>query len=360
MIGSEIKGLKEESKVNSKEIIKKALKREKTPRVPVTILSGGTWCFNSNGISLKKALEMKPDAAADIIIKTNQKVNSDIVWPASGYNNLAVQAIGGKLNFRERGVPDIEEPLIEKLSDIDKLDFSKLNEDAGIKNLLEITKILEDKIGNETMIAVSQWGPLTLAGQIIGIEKLMMGMVKDKQAVKEMIEFSSELCCKYLELFVDAGAEMISLSDMSASGDMISKKFFEQFAIPCLTKVTDRIKKKKPDIGTMTHICGNVTKFLDLYPTIGVDLISLDAKVDLSTARQILDGKMAFGGNMNPVDIMKDSTPEDVKKACIDCIEKSGAAEGYVMMPGCDLPPDAPLENVKAMVDVAHSYKLVC
>ncbi|MFL0194715.1 uroporphyrinogen decarboxylase family protein [Clostridium sp. WILCCON 0269] len=354
---STIKIAKGGSKVEAKEIVKRALKREKTPRIPVTILSGGAWCFNSNGYSLKEALEMEPKAAANIIIETNEKVNSDIVWAASGYNNLIIGAIGGKLNFREKGVPDIVEPLIKDLSHVDKLDLSGIGEDKGIQNLLKVTEILKDRIGDKTMIGVSQWGPLTLAGQIVGIEKLMMGMIKDKQAVKELIDFTSELCYRYLALFVDAGVEIVSMSDMSASGDMISKKFFEEFAIPCLTKVTDKIKKKKADIYIMTHICGDVTKFLDLYPTIGVDLVSLDAKVDLSKAREVLHGKMAFGGNMGPVDVMKDSTPEGVKKACSDCIKKSGEKEGYVMMPGCDLPPDTPLENVKAMVEAAHNYK---
>jgi uroporphyrinogen decarboxylase len=344
--------------VNSKEIIKKALKMEKTPRVPVTVLSGGAWCFNSNDISLKDAMEMEANAAADIIIKTNQKVNSDIVWAASGYNNLAIRAIGGEINFRKKGSPDIAEPMMKELSEVDKLDLSKLSEDVGIQNLLKITKVLENKIGNETMIAVSQWGPLTLAGQIVGIEKLMKGMIKDKAAVKALIDFTSELCYKYLELFMNAGVELVSMSDMSASGDMIPKKFFEEFAVPCLSKVAHKVKSKNPDIGVMTHICGNVTKFLDIYPTIGVDLISLDAKVDLGKAREMLDGKMAFGGNMSPVDVMKDETPEGVKKACIDCIERSGAKEGYVMMPGCDMPPDAPLENIKAMMETGQSYSL--
>lgn len=344
--------------MNSKDIIKRALKGEKTPRIPVTILSGGAWCFNSNGLSLEEVLEMEPSEIADIIIKTNEKVNSDIVWVASGFNNLAIRAIGGKINFREKGVPDVSEHLIKSLSDVDKLDLSKIGEDEGIQKLLRVAEILLDKIGDKTMIAVSQWGPLTLAGQIVGIEELMMGMISDKAAVKALINFTSELCYKYLELFVDAGVEMVSMSDMTASGDMISKKFFQEFAIPCLVEVTDNIKKKKDDIGTMMHICGNVTKFLDLYPSVGVDLVSLDAKVDLSKAREVLDGKISFGGNMSPVDVMKSETPEGVKKACIDCIERSGAKEGYIMMPGCDLPPDTSLENVKAMIETAYDYKL--
>lgn len=47
-------------------------------------------------------------------------------------------------------------------------------------------------------------------------------------------------------------------------------------------------------------------------------------------------------------------TPEQVYETCSKLGEIAGTDGGYVMMPGCDLPPAAPLENVLAMVRAAH------
>ncbi len=343
--------------MNSKEIFKQAIRLEKTPRVPVTLLSGGVWVFNKRGMSLGDSFDLSPEATAEIIAETNEEVRSDIIWAAAGCNNLAIRAIGGKARFSRKGVAsDIEEPLLESVSEIDKLNVDRLLDDAGMIAMLATTKILAKNIGDKTMIGNSQWGPLTLAGLILGTEKLMRMTIKDKPAVHAILEFTSELCYRYWELFVNAGVEFVSMAEPCASGDMISRKQFIEFAMPSAQKIRKRIADKVD--GTMLHICGDITKFLDLIPEIGVNVVSLDYKVDLRKAREVLNGKIAFTGNMDPVEIMQDATPDEVAAKCRECIEKAGLDGGYLMMPGCDLPPGVPLENLKAMVDTAHSYTM--
>ncbi|HEX9062749.1 MAG TPA: uroporphyrinogen decarboxylase, partial [Clostridia bacterium] len=83
--------------MNSKEIVLKALNLENTPRLPVALLSGGAWTFNRRGLTLESALKIGALEAAGIIAETNETVKSDIVWTGSGYHNLAVRAVGGKI-----------------------------------------------------------------------------------------------------------------------------------------------------------------------------------------------------------------------------------------------------------------------
>jgi len=45
--------------VTSKEIIGKVIRLEKTPRVPVSLLSGGAWNLNRVGLTLEQALAEK-------------------------------------------------------------------------------------------------------------------------------------------------------------------------------------------------------------------------------------------------------------------------------------------------------------
>ena len=75
--------------------------------------------------------------------------------------------------------------------------------------------------------------------------------------------------------------------------------------------------------------------------------------MDLARAAEVLAGKMAFAGNMNPVGVMQALDPEGVARACRACIEQAGAASSHILMPGCDIPPGVPLENIRAMVDTA-------
>ena len=61
---------------------------------------------------------------------------------------------------------------------------------------------------------------------------------------------------------------------------------------------------------------------------------------------------------MNPVAVMQKETPEGVAAATREAIAKASPGPGYIAMPGCDIPPNVPIENVKAMVDAAHEYPL--
>lgn len=343
--------------MNSKEILIKAIKREPTPRIPVMILSGGLWVVTHAGMSFEEFFKLEPEKAADIIIETNKKLNADLIFAAAGLNNIGISGIGGEVLYSKLGAaPSIEKPILNNIEELDKLDVNMLAEDPIIKQQLSITKILAEKVGNEKMIGISQWGPITLAGQILGIELFMRCLIKNKPVAHKLIEFTTELCYKYWELFVGAGAEFVEMADPTGSGDMISKKQFNEFVVPYAKKLSDRIKATGKVKGVMLHICGDTSKFLDILPETGADIMSFDYKVDLGAARAALDGKMAFTGNMDPVEIMNDGSAEKVFEACNECIEKAdGKKGGYIVMPGCDIPPTTPLENIEAMVRAAHS-----
>jgi uroporphyrinogen decarboxylase len=341
--------------MTSKEVILNAINLKPTDRVPVALLSGGAWALNRNGLSLKAALSEGAEKSAQILAEAYEKSGSDIAWVGSGYHNLAIGAIGGKIKYREKGTPDVIEALINNSAEVDDIDLTAVSKDEDINTLYQTGKSLIKYVGSNKIVGVSQWGPFTLAGLLYSAENIMRGIYKDKEGVHKVLEFSTNLYLSYITPFVDAGINIVSIADPSASGDMISREQFENFSLPYLKKVVQKLKSK--GVIVLIHICGNTTNRLDLIPQTGADIISVDYKVNLSTARNLVGGKIAFSGNMNPVNIMLNSSPADVEVACRTCIEKAGNSGGYILMPGCDIPPSVPLENIQAMVKVAHEYK---
>ncbi len=343
--------------MNGKEIMKRAVKLKKTERLPVALLSGGVWIFKRKNMSIGDSLRLHPETAAEIVAETYAEAGSDIIWTASGCYNLIIRALGGKVHLDEVGVaPDVAEALLEKAADVDKLNLDRLNEDPGIQAMLEMTRILVKNCGDQYLIANNQWGPFTLAGQLVGTSNLMRYLLRDKPAIHALQEFTTELCYRYLKLFVQAGVEMVSMSEMTASGDLISPKQFVEFVLPADTIVQKKIENEV--FATMLHICGNTSRFIGEIPKIGVDMLSVDSKLDLSFARETLNGKMAFAGNVNPVSIMYEKGPEQVEAACRECVAQAGGGGGYILMPGCDLPPSVTMENVKAMTRTAHAIQM--
>jgi uroporphyrinogen decarboxylase len=302
----------------------------------VSLLSGGAWALNRSGLTMEQALRESPQRLADIIGATNEIVGCEIVWPGSGYHNLAIRGAGGDIKFRVKGTPDVMAPLFDDATRIDYSALARVKDDPGIKVLVETARILSQSIGAGTVVGTSQWAPFTLGGMAFGVEKLMRALHKDKAAAHAVLDFAAELCYAYLEPFIDAGVSILSLADPTSSGDLISREQFIEFSLPYLKKVGARVKAR--GVWLTVHI------------------MSVDYKDDLADVRRILGGHIAFAGNMNPVAVMLKETPAGVAAACRQAIAAAGAAEGYILMPGCDIPPSTPIENVKAMVDTAHEF----
>jgi uroporphyrinogen decarboxylase len=340
-----------------KEILLSAIKLQKTPRLPVITLSSGVWTYYRYGYSLRDAFTLPPETAAEHLIKNNEEIDTDLIWIGADCNNVILHALGAECTFNIPGAAaTVDKPLIKNTDDIDELKIDALENSPEINNLLNTARIVSERVGKEYLIGVSQWGPFTLAGQLMGIEAFMMTAARKKDECRHILEFTQRLALKYWKLFAEAGAELVCQAEPSASCDMISPKMFENTALPFIKGLNDEIGSAVK--AKMLHICGNTTKILDLIPKTGTDLFSLDHKVDLSVVREKLNGKVAFAGQLDPVNILLEGNTEQIIISANECINKAGLEGGYVLMPGCDVPPKTKAENVKAMVTAAHNTRM--
>ncbi|HOV69213.1 MAG TPA: uroporphyrinogen decarboxylase family protein [Clostridia bacterium] len=343
--------------MTNREIILAGIKREKTPRLPVILLSSGVWTYHRNGYTLYDALTGKPEKIAEMVIRNNIEAGSDVLWTAADCGNVVLLALGAKCTFNKPGRgATVDEPLITCAEDVDKLDLASLDNSREIANLLETTRIISERVGKEYLIGISGWGPFTLGGQMMGVEKFMLYAITEPEEIQHILEFCTKAVIKYWELFLTAGAELVNQSDPSASGDMISPDMFKRLALPFIRAANTAIDRKAK--AKSLHICGNTSKILDLVAESGTDMFSLDHKVDLALAAEKLGGKIAFAGQIDPVSVMLKGDPDDVAAAARGCIAAAGGKPGYILMPGCDVPPNTSIENVRAMVKVAHETKL--
>jgi uroporphyrinogen decarboxylase len=60
-------------------------------------------------------------------------------------------------------------------------------------------------------------------------------------------------------------------------------------------------------------------------------------------------------GNVHTVEELLQGTPATVAAAAQSCIDKAGAGGGFMLGSGCIVPRYTPLDNVRAMVQTAHS-----
>jgi uroporphyrinogen decarboxylase len=342
-----------------KEGILKAFALGKGDRVPVTLFGAGMWSIKDYGTSFE-ALSLDPQKMADMCVTEAARIRSDVVYVGSGYNNFHAAALGKKfgvgMKYREMGAPDLTAHFVNSEEDIAKLDITDLDREPVVQTVLEATRLVNKRIGDTYLVTMTCWGPFTLAARFVGEETFMKATFKKPAFVEKMVDFCADLLIHIYEPLVRDGIECLSIADPTASGDLINKKQMERFAVPGLKKLTDWARSKGAH--SILHICGDTSDRLDLFPPTGASTIFFDQKVDIHKAKEALHGKMCFGGNVAPVHVLLNQDVAGVEKACREVIEVAGKDGGFILVPGCDIPPTISYENLRAFHDVALGWKL--
>jgi uroporphyrinogen decarboxylase len=339
-----------------RQTVLEAFEGGKPERVPVTLFGAGMWSIHNWGSTFKE-LATDPGKMSRMLVEMSDKLQCDIVYAGSGYNNFHASALGGRIKFREMGAPDLEEHLIGSEEELGKLKIEDIDRDETINTTKEALRRTKEKIGERYVVTLTAWGPFTLGARLVGEEAMMKATFKKPAFVEAVVNFATDLLIHLYEPLVnDRSLEVISLADPTASGDLISKKQFERFAVPYLKRFTDWARGK--NVHTLLHICGNTTDRIELFPLTGASCISLDHKTDIAKAREVLYGKMCFGGNVDPVAVMLQGDPGRVESVCREIVGKAGTGGAFVLMPGCDIPPTVPYENIQKFIEVARNWSL--
>jgi uroporphyrinogen-III decarboxylase len=77
--------------------------------------------------------------------------------------------------------------------------------------------------------------------------------------------------------------------------------------------------------------------------------------VPIAEARAAMGPHQVLLGNIDPVRVLRDGSPDSIKAALAECHRQAGA--GYVVGAGCEVPRGTPRENVLAMTHYARTHR---
>jgi uroporphyrinogen-III decarboxylase len=104
------------------------------------------------------------------------------------------------------------------------------------------------------------------------------------------------------------------------------------------------------DLIALLHLDSDWTRELERFKELprGRCIMALDGETDIFRAKEVLKDHMCIMGDV-PAAMLCHDTPDQVHAYCIRLIRELGP-EGFILQSGCDIPTNAKLENVQAMV----------
>jgi len=335
------------SDMTSRERFIAAMKREEVDRVPIGPPFQGYWALEQMKVSVPDSIS-DPKKAAEAQISIVDKTEMD------GFETMwdwlcPAEAMGCTPDIVDIGSPSTAEHIVSDPSVLDKMEVPDPSKDYRAKSAYECTEHIIKHYGDDKYYFMTLVCPFTLVGELRGVENLMMDLFDQPDFVKDMLKLATEAIDTYTEYFIGCGTDGFCMADPTASGDLIGKEDFEQFAMPYSKACIDKIRKMGGS--SILHICGNTSDRLGAIADIIPDVFSMDALVDIGVAKQEIGDRVALLGNVNPAETMFAGTKEEVLKETEDCIKKTDG-KGHILGAGCDIAPGTPMENVLAWKEV--------
>ncbi len=212
-------------------------------------------------------------------------------------------------------------------------------------------ELFRQRVGRDKVIEGWIEGPAAEAADLRGINRLMVDLIDDPGFVTDLFEFCVEMGLRFARAQLEAGADIIGVGDAAAS--LVGPRLYEALVWPYEKRLMDGIHA----MGGLVrlHICGNTTRILAGMGRLGVAIVDLDSLARMDEGRAAMGPDQVLLGNIDPVRVLRDGTPETVYAAMAECHRQAGPR--YITGAGCEVPRDTPLANMDAMRRYAREHR---
>lgn len=209
-------------------------------------------------------------------------------------------------------------------------------------------------------------GPWDIACRICGIERLCKWTRTEPETAHHLLRLATDYNLQIAKWWVDTfgGEKLFPFSTHAhTAGQIIGPKTFEEFCLPYLkeeheTMIAWGVKH------FMTHICGYHAQNYPMWAQIpmgdpGVISVAHDVDADWQTPLESVSKLFPndiLMGNIEPAQFQM-GTPAHVYKLARHCIEIGKKHEpGFVLAPGCELPPKCSPYSVWMMSKAVNDF----
>ncbi len=326
------------------ELIKKAIAREPVEQIP-WVPFVGVHAAKLLGITAKEYLK-STDHIVHGVSKAIELYDPDGI-PVVFDLQVEAEVLGCKLHWSDDNPPAvISHPLQEgtKIEDLKVPCACK----GRIPIIMDASRQLRDQHPDLALYGLIT-GPFTLALHLMGTD-IFMKLFENPGEIHQLMKFATDVGKMMAGNYIEAGCDVIAMVDPMTS--QIDPASFEEFVSPYATELFDFIRKE----GALSSffVCGNAQQNIEVMCKCKPDNVSIDENIPLDYVRDVaLKNNVSFGGNMKLTVVMLMGTEDDCRREALECMD-IGGKQGFILAPGCDLPMDTPIENLKAVTEIVH------
>ena len=173
---------------------------------------------------------------ADCQLRALERYGYDAVFAVMDVN-IETEALGSRLVYRSNDYPYVRDHAFSKTTNLDAVSMPDPCSAGRMPEILEALRIMRRETADEVLVVGCVLGPMTLATQLVGMEKALYMAIDDPDGFERLLDFSTRVAIGFGAAQIEAGAHVPMVFDPSASMAVIPVSFFREFELPRLKKI---------------------------------------------------------------------------------------------------------------------------
>ena len=259
-------------------------------------------------------------------------------------------AFGAEIVFPEDDVPMCKDHFVEDRDELEKLPDPDLMACERTRDRIDGVAAFKRELGDTAPIIGWIEGPIAEASDLAGMTNFMMKLLIEPDFCEDLMDKCMITAVEFARLQIEAGANIMGVGDAAAS--QISTEMYDEMILPRQQRLFDAIHAMGAKV--KLHICGDVNRLLPAMARTGADIIDIDWMNPIEPSRESVGDQIVLCGNVDPVGVVLNSTPERVGEECARLLA-SQRGRRFILSAGCEIPVATAPENLRALCDAVKA-----
>jgi uroporphyrinogen-III decarboxylase len=217
---------------------------------------------------------------------------------------------------------------------------------------LKALEKLKAYFGDSVLVTGSCAAPFSAIGLMWGIDESMTLMLTDGELLREAMMCWKDFYVRYIRAQRNAGADAIWLGDCNAFSSMVSVDLYNEHIFPVTKELITQCEQEL-DMMIWMHNSEIEVDHVRSHMPLGYSFENIGPDADIREIRAATRGKVPISGNLDPIKVLLNGTPELVEREVERIFSACKEGGGFIFNSGEMIPRDTPQENMAAMMKTA-------
>ena len=267
--------------------------------------------------------------------------------------DLSVEAecFGSTIRVSDDEVPTVIGAVVSEQEEADALQVPPVG--AGRTQIyLDAIRKAAEMIQDRPVLA-GVIGPFSLAGRLMDVTEALVYCYSDPDMVHTVLEKCTTFLINYINAYKEAGANGVVIAEPLAG--LLSPALAQEFSGDYCKRIVDAVQSE--DFLVVYHNCGNTAILtIDSILSCGAKVYHFGNAIDMEEMMPHIPADVVAMGNIDPAGEFRNGTPESIRTATLELMERCCKYPNFVISSGCDIPPMSKWENIDAYFAAVDEY----